>query len=137
MMHRLLILFRFLLIATPDALRIREFYVTCFIGWLDSFSKFCFSIIANCLGAFVNGFQTFTAESQTRIKAPETRVTQLLSLGLFKTQLTDTESRRASCNKHIRLVRRNWSETGAHARLNTGCQIYLICMVFVVCMAVR
>ena len=37
MMRRLLNLFLLLRGATSDALRIREFYVSCFIGWLDSF----------------------------------------------------------------------------------------------------
>ena len=52
MMHRLLNLFRFLHGATSDALRIREFYVTCFTGWLNSF--FC-----NSVPASLGGFGTF------------------------------------------------------------------------------
>ena len=37
MMHRLLNLFRLLLIATPDALKVKEFDVGCLTGCLDLF----------------------------------------------------------------------------------------------------
>ena len=50
-MHRLLSLVRLLRIATPDALRIREFYVISHIV----FSKLCFSIIGSFKGAGWNG----------------------------------------------------------------------------------
>ena len=55
-MHRLLNLFRLLLVATPDA-RIRVLYVTCFIGWLGSFfvSSFLTSLGFVCIrGRFRN-----------------------------------------------------------------------------------
>ena len=47
-MHRLLSLLLLVLIVTPEALIIREFYVASFIGWfVFAFSTFSFSIIGS------------------------------------------------------------------------------------------
>ena len=112
-------------------LRITEFYVTSFIGWLESFSKFCFSIIENCLGAFGNFrrrvIRTHQGSKNTSDPMIESRISP-----------NETDRYRSpTCFSH-ETHKHSEKElvTGAHARLGTGCQTYPICMFFEVCIAI-